>query len=103
MKLLSVKDFAKFRLLHKPGVLSSKLDIWRVRCEIENLLADFLLQFIGFLFLNLTMLEHLINIMVFMDQKVMLGTPVLDGFADFRERVLDVRGHEALAVHDLLL
>jgi hypothetical protein len=48
------------------------------------------------------MLQHFVNLMVFVDQKVILSSPMLNSFANFWKHVFNMLAHIGLAIHDLL-
>jgi hypothetical protein len=59
----------------------------------EDLLVYLFLKLDSLLVFDLSLLQHLVDIVVFMNKQIILSPPVLDGLGNFWEGVLNIRVH----------
>jgi hypothetical protein len=90
LKLFSVEYFSKFRVIDDSLVLIDELNLWRMHLKEVDLSVYLCFQLYSLFVFDLTMFQHLIYIMVFVHQQVVLGPPMLNGFTNFRESIFDL-------------
>ena len=93
LQIISVKNFSKFRLILHPLMLIKQRDFFKVILKLKNQFINFALESCSFFVFNLTYFEHLINIMILMNQKIILCPSHLNGSSNFREHLFDMCGH----------
>jgi len=65
-------------------------DLRLMHLQIEDLFVDLVDKGIGFLAFNLAFLQQVVNEGGFVNQQIVLGPPMLDGFLDLRELLFNV-------------
>lgn len=78
LKVLSVKDFRKLRIVDDSMILINELNFWFLHLEVEDLFIYFSSQGSSFFVFNLSFFEHLFDKVVLMSQEIILSSSMLN-------------------------
>ena len=84
-------------------VMVLKLNLRLMCLQVEDLLVNFILESVGFTAFNLTSLQHLLNEVILMDEKVVLRSPMLNSLLDLWELLFNVVLHVVFRPFDIVL
>ena len=102
-KFFMLENASQVWVLNDSLSVTHQLNFRSIHRKIIHLTINLSFHFICFFVFNLTMLQHLLNSLVLVYQKIILGSTELDGLANFWEHLFDIGDHVLFCLHHLLV